>query len=277
MAVVDCKFFSEVLGLNCSMTVILPQQTSAQIGLTGKAVSAADPGFKGHRTLWLLHVLSDDHTIWLRRTSIERYVAPLGLAVVMPTVHRSYYTDQEHGYRYGTFIRDELPRIAREFFPLSGAREDNYVAGLSMGGYGAFKLALLDPHRYAAAASLSGALDPVGLAEMMPDRRAEFVDTFGPLDQVKGSDNDVFALAERVAFEGLDCPRLFQCCGTEDFLYESNQRFRQHAERLMLPMVYEEGPGSHEWGYWDTMIQRVLGWLPRGGPGEGPGAASGRL
>jgi S-formylglutathione hydrolase FrmB len=267
MAVIDCKFFSEVLGLNCSMTVILPQQTTAQIGLTGKARDVSDSHFRRHKTLWLLHGLSDDHTIWLRRTSIERYVAPLGLAVVMPMVYRSYYTDQQHGYRYGTFIREELPRIAREFFPLSSKREDNFIAGLSMGGYGALKLALLDPHKYAAAAFLSGALDPAQLAEQMPERRREFEDTFGPLDRIRGSDHDLFALAERVAYEGIDCPRLYQCCGTEDFLYEINQRFRGHAQRLKLSLTYEEGPGAHDWGYWDAMIQRVLAWLPRNGNG----------
>lgn len=92
-----------------------------------------------HPTLYLLHGLSDDHTIWLRRTSIERYVASMGLAVVMPAVHRSFYTDMDKGYRYWTFISEELPALARSFFPLSDKREDNFAAGLSMGGYGAFK------------------------------------------------------------------------------------------------------------------------------------------
>jgi S-formylglutathione hydrolase FrmB len=136
MALIHCNFFSEVLKLSTSMYVILPQRTQNQIGMQGTVKKDKHP------TLYLLHGLSDDHTIWLRRTSIERYVANLGLAVVMPEVHRSFYTDMVNGYNYWTFISEELPEIARSFFPLSDKREDNFVAGLSMGGYGAFKLAL---------------------------------------------------------------------------------------------------------------------------------------
>src|ERR671939_265941 len=147
-----CDFFSEALSLSTSMTVLLPQQTTTQIGLAGRAVSGPPP------VLYLLHGLSDDDTIWLRRTSIERYVAPLGLAVVMPQVHRSFYTDEAYGGRYWTFVSQELPELVGRFFRVSQRREDTFVAGLSMGGYGALKLALRRPERFAAAASLSGAL-----------------------------------------------------------------------------------------------------------------------
>src|ERR1700754_3041380 len=100
MALLRCDFFSDVLGVSTSMTVILPQQTTTQIGRTGQATSGA------FRTLYLLHGLSDDDTIWLRRTSIERYVADLGLAVVMPQVHRSFYTDEAYGRPYWTFLSE---------------------------------------------------------------------------------------------------------------------------------------------------------------------------
>ena len=108
--------------------------------------------------LYLLHGLSDDDTIWSRRTSIERYVAPLGIAVVMPQVHQSFYSDEVHGLPFWTFLTEELPALVHGFFRTSTRREDTFVAGLSMGGYGAMKWALREPHRFAAAASLSGAL-----------------------------------------------------------------------------------------------------------------------
>jgi len=250
MAFIQCDFFSEVLGLSVSMNVILPQSTSSH---------------KKHPTLYLLHGLSDDHTIWMRRTSIERYVAPLGLAVVMPAVHRSFYTDMLNGYNYWTFISQELPAIARSFFPLSDAREDNFVAGLSMGGYGAFKLALRCPEKFAAAASLSGALDVVEIVNRISkenrDNR-EFYNVFGKPDELAGSENDLFYLAERLAKSDKPKPLLFQCCGTEDFLYQDNLKFRDWAKELGLDLTYEEEPGTHEWGYWDKKIQRVLEWLP---------------
>ena len=257
MALIHCDFFSEVLHLSTSVVVILPQPAPSQNGTTGSG------GSHKHPTLYLLHGLSDDHTIWQRRTSIERYAAALDLAVVMPAVHRSFYTDMAHGYRYWTFISEELPALARSLFPLSDAREDNFVAGLSMGGYGAFKLGLTHPNRYAAAASLSGALDIVKVARSDEEEgwQAEMKLVFGNPRRVAGSDNDLFHLAQQVANSDVR-PLLYQCCGTEDFLYEDNLRFKEFANSLGLALTYEEGPGEHEWGYWDQQIQRVLAWLP---------------
>jgi len=260
MAFLQCDFFSEVLGLSCSMNVILPQQTNNQIGMESRADG------KKHPTLYLLHGLSDDHTTWMRRTSIERYAAPLGLAVVMPAVHRSFYTDMARGYRYWTFISEELPAICRSFFPLSDKREDNFVAGLSMGGYGAFKLALACPDKFAAGASLSGAVG-TGVLNDTKDT-PEFENIFGDLDQIKGSRNDLFHLAEQVSKSDGPKPKLFQCVGTEDFLYQENVEFKEYLERLGLDLTYEEGPGTHEWGYWNKMIQKVLAWLPLKGTGD---------
>ena len=257
MALVHCDFYADSLGLSVSMDAILPQQTRSQIGMAGVGGADAFP------VLTLLHGLSDDHTIWQRRTSIERYVAPLGLAVLMPAVHRSFYTDMVHGLPYWTFVSEELPRVARSFFRLSADREKNFVAGLSMGGYGAFKLALRCPDRFCAAASLSGAVDVAGLRDRAePDRVAELENIFGPLDGIHGSEHDLFALADRVAGTDGPQPTFFQCCGTEDFLYASNVRFRDHARAVGLDLTYEEGPGEHEWGFWDRWIQRVLEWLP---------------
>ena len=253
MALMRCDFFSDVLGLSTSMTVVLPQRTTGQIGMSGSGRDGDLP------TLYLLHGLSDDDTTWTRRTSIERYVADLGIAVVMPQVHRSFYTDEVWGRPYWTFVADELPAIARGFFRLSSRPSETYVAGLSMGGYGAFKLALRHPDRYAAAASLSGALD---LDERMRTLNSE-VDpmmwrrVFGDTP-FAGGDNDLFALLDKVT----DPPPLFQWCGTEDALYEGNVRFRDACAARGAALTSQFGPGTHEWTHWDDKIRDVLAWLP---------------
>jgi putative tributyrin esterase len=255
MALVRCDFFSEVLGIGTSMTVLLPQQTSAQVGLPGRSGGDDPP------VLYLLHGLTDDDTAWTRHTSIERYVAPLGLAVVMPQGARSFYTDEEHGNRYWTFLSEELPEVCRGFFRLSVRRSDTYVAGLSMGGYGAVKWALRDRNRFAAAASLSGALD---MAHRIRDdahpldprvRHTVFGDR-----PVEGSPNDLLALLDKPADGPM--PALFVCCGTEDHLYEDNQRFVDAARSRNVPLTVDFGPGDHDWAYWDTKIRDVLAWLP---------------
>jgi putative tributyrin esterase len=177
-----------------------------------------------------------------------------------------FLTDIAHGGNYWTFISEELPMLARSFFPLAPQREGNFVTGLSMGGYGAFKLALSYPECFAAAASLSGALDLVPLfkAPQEPARLAERQRIFGDLHAVEGSANDLYALAQEGVVSGSACPHLYQCCGTEDMLHGNNVLAKTSFQSLGLDLTYEDGPGAHEWGYWDQQIQRVLAWLPPG-------------
>jgi S-formylglutathione hydrolase FrmB len=260
MILTTVNFRSEILTQRCSMNVILPQRSLAD--------AQTRPAVK-YPTLYLLHGHSDDHTGWQRWTSIERHIEKYNLAVVMPAVHNSFYTDMAHGDRYFTFVSEEVPAVARDMFPLSARREDNFVAGISMGGYGAFKLALSCPKRYAAAASLSGAVDICEVVKEHDDPENEawlaaMRDVFGDLDKVHGSKHDLFALAEKVA-RSKTRPRLFQYCGASDFLHADNLRFRdfiRNLRNLPFDLTYEEDSGDHTWGYWDAVIQKVLAWLP---------------
>jgi S-formylglutathione hydrolase FrmB len=180
----------------------------------------------------------------------------------MPDGGRSYYVDSAAGPRWGTFVADEMPALARAFFPVSDRREDTYIAGLSMGGYGALRIALAHPDRFAAAGSFSGSLDMARRpAHADPAWCTEFSRVFGDLDAIAGSENDLFELARRLSPVDRRRLRLFQCCGTEDFLYDANVRFRDHARSLGLDLTYEESPGTHEWGYWDAAVRRFLEWL----------------
>src|SRR5688500_5792944 len=144
MAFFDCHFFSDTLAMTVSAHVLIPQESTRQIGLESGPARASYP------TLYLLHGLSDDHTIWMRRTSIERYAAAKNIAVVMPAVGRSFYQDMASGPKYWTFVSEELPVLMRQFFPLSTTREETFAAGLSMGGYGALRLGLARPDKFAA-------------------------------------------------------------------------------------------------------------------------------
>lgn len=252
----EVNFFSETLGMRSTMNVLLPQR----ILLDGKRNRKAK-----YRTLYLLHGYSDDHTAWMRWSSIEKYVEGLNLAVVMPAANTSFYTDMAYGRNYFQFLSEEVPAVARDIFSLSSARQDNFIAGLSMGGYGAYKLALSLPDRYAAAASLSGALDVTenikghGLHDLKV-WKPEMQSVFGDLSKLAGSKHDLFALAKKAARSPVR-PRLYQCCGTEDFLYADNLRFRDAVQKLPFDHTYEPGPGEHEWPYWDKMIQHVLSWM----------------
>lgn len=251
MALVRCDFFSEVLEVGTSVTVLLPQASEQQIGV----VSARSTD-RELPVLYLLHGLSDDSTAWHRYTNIERYAAPLGLAVVMPEVQRSFYADEVHGARYWSFLSEELPSLVQSFFRVSDRRDDTFVAGLSMGGYGALKWALNQPDRFAAAASLSGALDLVALSRV-PWREPLFERVF---DGRMGEQDDLFALLGSADVERL--PSFYVGCGTEDHLVEGNVRFVDEALLAGLDVHVDFRPGEHEWGLWDAAIRDVLAWLP---------------
>jgi putative tributyrin esterase len=257
MALIDCDFFSETLQVGTSLTVVLPQQTKEQIGVDSLTI-----GPDGPPVLYLLHGLSDDHTAWLRYTSIERYATARGLAVVMPAAGRSFYANEVHGHPYWDYVSQELPEVVASFFKVSTTPGDTFVAGLSMGGYGALKLVLTHPERYAAAASLSGAVDVRSLATRL--ERGEIVDRV--FDGAFGSDVDLYELLAAVDADAV--PPLYISCGTEeDRLMGANTRLVEEAETRGLDVTTDFRPGIHEWGLWDDVIQDVITWLPlsRGG------------
>jgi len=246
MALIRCDFGSPTLQLDTSMTVVLPDESSSPPPV-----------------LYLLHGLTDDHTAWTRWTSIERYASERGIAVVMPQVHRSFYANETYGMRFWDFLDDELPETVQRFFKVSTDRADTFVAGLSMGGYGAFKWALRRPERFAAAASLSGALDLAYIQkfDLRPHIR-ELVARVFPDRDVTDSAEDLMHLARTADPAAL--PRLMLRCGTEDALLEPNERFVAACVSAGVELDAGFGPGAHVWSYWDAQIPLVLDWMRPG-------------
>ncbi len=251
MALFSVNCYSIELGECVHFNVILPQKTTTgQIGIDSKSNDK-------YPVLYLLHGLSDDESIWIRRTSIERYAETAGLAVVMPTTHRGWYMDSPRGNFY-SFIGEELPSLISEFFPsISTERKDTFVAGLSMGGYGALKFALSKPEKYAAAAALSGAFD-INAVYRLNMLKTEHVVSGSQV----GNDNDVYYLAKKLHKNGEQKPNIYIWCGTEDYLLNDNHRMRDLLNECNYNLTYSEYSGNHAWKYWDEQIQKVIEWLP---------------
>ncbi len=253
MALITCDFFSDALEVGTTMNVVLPQRSSAQVGVHQVVASGRPP------VLYLLHGLSDDHSAWVRYTAIERYAEEAGIAVVMPAAGRSFYANEAHGHRYWDFVSEELPGIVAGFFAVSTDPGDSFVAGLSMGGYGALKLGLTHPDRYAAAASMSGALD---LRSLLPgtDERRVWKRVF---DGRIGPEDDLHELLGRPAVRARRIP-LWVGCGTEDELVAGVQEpFIDAARAAGHEVTTDLRPGEHEWSLWDEMVREVIDWLPR--------------
>ena len=244
-----------VCEIHLSNQNVLHKMTSCMVILPDEQ---AGPG--PYPVFYLLHGLSDDHTAWTRRTSLERYIEGLPMIVVMPDGGRGWYTDSsvEPTGAFETFILHDLIPFIDRTFQTRTDRGGRVIAGLSMGGYGAMKLVLKFPEVFCAAVSHSGAL-------VNPEERggtyagSELHRIFG--DSPAGGANDVFALAERL--DPARKPVLRIDCGTEDYLLEHNRRFHRHLDRLGIEHEYAEFPGGHNWQYWDEHVRETIALFAR--------------
>lgn len=195
--------------------------------------------------------------------------------MVCPSVEHSAYCNMAHGPRFADFLHQEVWEFTHETFRLSRKREDNFVAGLSMGGHGAFKWGLSQPEKFAAIGALSAGnkiVEPPLTTEQVSQfgvdfraKRRELVYGKQDLSDLIGNpEHDFFEMARRVLQEGKPRPRIYHALGTEDHNYQGVQLTRQFFESLPgNPFGYEyhEGPGTHSWDFWDTWIQKFLQWL----------------
>ena len=248
MALLRIDHVPETVKVNLPLYIILP-----------------DPGKMGgmpvakRKVLYLLHGLSDDASAWQRYTAIETLAAAYGLVVVMPSGGRSFYTDQPNGQNHFSYLIGELPRYLADVFGLRPRRQDTLIAGNSMGGYGAFKAALLRPELYAAAASFSGALS-LEILKLDPDdlRRHEFSLLFGDLDKLFGSEHDPAVWLQRAAQNSSALPRLFIAVGRQEDLYPLSGYFHAACQSLGVQSEYHEEDGRHDWFLWDRQIRQFL-------------------
>lgn len=253
MPFMEFSFHSDALKQNVNISVILPS-VSGEIGTDSGA-------FATYKTLYLLHGLSGNHTSWLNQTSIGRYAAQYGIAVVMPEVGRSWYTDTAYGANYYTFIAEELPRICRTYFKgMSDKREDNFIGGLSMGGYGALKTAFKNPDKYAGCISLSGSLDITrkGRPYDLNEWRSIFGFGLESALDLEGSEHDLFAIVDRASREHTEFPEFYIWCGREDSLLAVNRSFCELLDEKSIRYTYEESEGDHSWKWWDMHIKDGL-------------------
>ena len=251
MALINVKFYSEMLGRQTEILVVMPQKkTLGEIGISKSC------GKDKYKCLYLLHGLSDDFSVWSRRTSIERYASEYGICVIMPDAGKSFYTDMRYGDRYYSYISKELPRIVGEFFSVSESREDNFIAGLSMGGYGALKIGMKNCDKFGACAGLSSVADIVRGKDIF---KQTYLSIFGD-NLVIPDEEDLFKISE-ICSCNPNKPRIFIGVGTEDFLYQDNVKLKDKLEELNFDFTYKESPGTHCWEFWDDYIQYVLKWM----------------
>ncbi|MCR5448681.1 MAG: hypothetical protein K6F23_04730 [Solobacterium sp.] len=258
MMLIRMNYFSKLLGNNHEIVILLPDCPFAQDPSEYYAKK------EKYKVLWLLHGTFGDSSDWLRKSLIELYAEERNLAVVMPSAMNSNYENCPEfgfGYRMRDYFFDELMPMVYNRFPVSEKREDNYIAGLSMGGRGTLKFALGHPERFAGAAVLSQCahdlrkLDP----DKLDPRTANDVKRAGSFEAYLNSYENTWDQLRTLLEEGTELPDLYFACGEDDGLYQDFIEFRDYAETLGLKAKFVTEPGyAHEWRFWNGQIEKAL-------------------
>ena len=259
MAYLTINFESEYLNNNHEVSIILPDKPR---GITAEDFYGSG---KKYKVLWLLHGTYGDHTDWIRKSNIELYACEKDLIVVMPSGMNANYANWEKfsiGYNMYDYLFEELMPMIYNWFPASDKREDNFIAGLSMGGRGTCVYAFNHPEKFAAAAILSACPRDVmydkAQGNSMFKRTQGSIDNRGGLEEYLSSYENTWRVLDEKAHTG-ELPKLYFAIGTNDFLYDAFKHFRAHAEEIGLDATFEEIPGyKHEWRFWDLTIQKAL-------------------
>lgn len=257
MALLKGNFYSEALGMNTDFTAILPEA----------AVTRKHPG-KTHPVLYLLHGGIHDDTSIVRDTNLVTFVKELfpELIVIMPNGDFSFYTDHKgdypYAYQYQTYISDELTEITRTLFPVSHKREETYIYGWSMGGFGALTAGLNHPEQYGSIGAQCGMVDIVWAVATRDFPRVKHGRMFGEPPTMENSEYDFRYLTSRLNQSDGPRPRIFHCWTTEDYLREINEKFHEHCKTLhhldYTPLVV---PGVHGWGENGIGLKSFIQWL----------------
>jgi putative tributyrin esterase len=260
MAIIQMNFMSGSIMQQTTVQAILPVNSA----LPPEKLQELKP----LKTLYLLHGIFGDCNDWLMKTGIEHYAEKHHIAVIMPSGNNFFYVDNEvRNEYYGRYIGEELVAFTRKLFPLSSKREDTYIGGLSMGGYGAIRNGLKYSDNFSAIIGLSSALihHTAPLADNEDTRfykkRDYYESVFGDLDKLEASDRNPDKLILDIKKAGKEIPRIYMACGTEDELLEPGRIFSRFTREQGADITYEEGPGVHDWNFWDTYIQKALQWL----------------
>lgn len=266
MSLLHLNFPSRYLQGNTDVNIILPDLPEG-----GDPEAFYNSG-REYPVLWLLHGGHGDYSDWVRKSNIERYAVENSLVVVMPSAHNTSYSDwpRAGGYLAHEYIIHELMPMASAWFPVSRRREDNFLAGLSMGGNGTWKFAVNYPEKFAACAMLSAPVPDyqaryeAETASGRPTHISALVEACGGLEALLESrDNTRGAAAALVRRgEGASLPRLFAAVGEDDPHFQGAVESVEYFRSLGIAVELETVPGfAHEWRFWDRAIRDALAFF----------------
>jgi S-formylglutathione hydrolase FrmB len=260
MAFLQVSYFSKALKQSTTFNALVPLD---RLDIPG----GGEPTDRPMKALYLLHGYSGSFNDWVLSSNIQEFSIKHNIAIFMPSGSNFFYlNDEDMGIMYADFVGSELVEFTRRMFPLTGKREDNFIGGYSMGGYGAIRNGLKYSHNFGKIIALSSALITNEIAGIPTDYNNGIADykyyarVFGDVDQLLGSDKDPEALVVKMKNEGSKIPDIYIACGTEDFLINENRKFHSILSTEGIKHTYVEGPGEHNWLFWNEYIEKAILW-----------------
>ncbi len=270
MALLHINFFSKSLSKITEFYMFLPNDLQPMM-------VEGNPHYeRPTKTLYLLHGFSGNAADWMTGSQAQEMAVKYNLAIVMPQGDNSFYLDAKGtGRAYGTFVGEELVAYVGKTFGLSDRREDLYIGGLSMGGFGAIHTGLKYSETFGHIFALSSALIIYDIKGRKPDVFDGIADfdyytaTFGDLDQVEHTENNPEYLVKQHKEQGLRIPPIYMACGSEDFLLNVNHLFRDFLIKEQVDVTYHESPGIHDWKFWNQYLEPAIEWMLGEGGNDG--------
>jgi S-formylglutathione hydrolase FrmB len=264
MALYQIDYYSKELARIVHFDMLLPNDINPEM------ISSNENYQRESKTLFLLHGYSGSSKDWLLGSSIQELAGKYNLVVVMPNGENSFYLDSRGtGKAYCRFIGQELVEYVQKIFGLSRRKEDIFIGGFSMGGYGAIHTGLTYPNNFGKIIALSSALITNKLKNMQEGFTGGmadydyYVSVFGDLMKVEESINSPEYLIRNLKKENLRIPPIYMACGTEDFLLEENREFHQFLTEQQIEIEYHESKGLHNWSFWNQYLEPSIEWLLR--------------
>lgn len=253
MALIQVNYLSKALFREVPVNVILPvDRFDAD---TNRYLNGKDRKYK---TLYLLHGLLGNYTDWISQTRIQKWAEEKNLAVVMPSGDNAFYFNSRTPWNdYGTFIGEELVDVTRRMFPFSEKREDTFIAGLSMGGFGALRNGIVYSKNFSHVVGLSSAV------HIFEDTSEEAnIGLFDNIEDASKTNKNPWVAVEEMISEKRPIPKFYMACGTKDDLMPANISFRNYLQEKGIEVTWDEDDYGHDWDFWDSQIKKVLDWLP---------------
>ncbi len=266
MAILQVDFYSRALSKITNFYMVIPNDGPPQMATGNECYQ------RNTKVLYLLHGFSGAGKDWMLGSPVQEMAAKYNMAIVMPSGDNSFYLDAKGtGRAYCRFVGQELVDYVRMTFGLSYKREDTYIGGFSMGGFGAIHTALAYPDTFGKLMALSSAL----ITRKMINKKEEdikdgiadydyYVSTFGDLSMLEHSVNHPEFLIHKLKEEKREVPGIYMACGTEDFLIEDNREFHRFLQEEDVPVTYVEGPGIHNWAFWNQYLEPSIQWMLSG-------------